>query len=171
MQTTKQLFKEIGEVLGAHSADSASLVPILQQMQARLGYLPREGMMEVADYLGIPSSRVYGVASFYNQFRFTPIGRNHIKVCMGTACHMKGGALVLEALERELGIKVGDVTTDGEYSLDRVACVGCCVLAPVVVVRDDVYPRLTSYRVEEALAEIRQRSERRQREDEDTEVN
>ena len=168
-QTAEQPVKSAGEVLAAHIADRASLIPILQEVQDKFGYLPSETMLEVADYVGVRPSTVYGVASFYNQFRFKPLGRNHIKVCMGTACHMNGGPLVLEALERELGIGVGEVTEDGEYSLDRVACVGCCVLAPVVVVGDDFHPRLSSFKVEEMLVGIKERSEHRQTEGDKTE--
>jgi len=112
-------------------------------------------MLEVANFLQMPAATVYGVATFYNRFRFTPLGRHPIKVCLGTACHMAGGPLVLEALERELDIKVGDITTDGEFSLDRVACVGCCVLAPVVVIGEDIYARLSSFKVEEVLAGVK----------------
>lgn len=112
-------------------------------------------MLEVANFLEIPAATVYGVATFYNRFRFTPLGRHPIKVCLGTACHMAGGPLVLQALERELDIKVGDITPDGEFSLDRVACVGCCVLAPVVVIGDDIHPKMSSFKIEEVLADVK----------------
>jgi len=142
-------------LLAGHRKERVSLVPILQDVQAKFGYLPREAMLEIAFYLGVPASAVYGVATFYNQFRFTPLGRHPIKVCLGTACHMRGGQLVLGALERELGIKVGEITSDGEYSLDRVACIGCCVLAPVAVVGKEIEPRLSPFKVEEVLAKLR----------------
>ncbi len=151
----KHLAGQLRPLLSRHRKDRASLVPMLQEVQDTFGYLPREAMMEIAFYLGIPASAVYGVATFYNQFRFTPLGRHPIKVCLGTACHMRGGQLVLEALERELEIKVGEVTEDGEYSLDRVACIGCCVMAPVVVVGDTIEPRLTPFKVEEVLVKLR----------------
>ena len=112
-------------------------------------------MLEIARFLQIPESAIYGVASFYNQFRFTPLGRNPVKVCMGTACHMAGGRLVLEAMERELDIKVGGVTPDGEFSLERVACIGCCVMAPVAVISDNVHGKMTPLKVEEALIPYR----------------
>ena len=116
--------------------------------------------MEVADFLGIPGSTVYGIATFYNQFRFTPLGKQPVRVCMGTACHMAGGQLVLEAVARELDIEVGGITPDHEFSLDRVACVGCCALAPVVVVDDSVYPRMTPPKVEEVLVFIKPASKK-----------
>jgi NADH-quinone oxidoreductase subunit E len=156
--SSKELVDEVRSILGRHRPERAALVPILQQVQAKFSYLPREAMLEAAHFLRIPTSTVYGVATFYNEFRFVPLGKRPVKVCMGTACHMRGGTLVLDALERELGIKVGDVTPDGEYSLDRVACVGCCVMAPVAVIGENVHPRLTSFKVEEVLANIKQDS-------------
>ena len=157
--TSRELIQELRPILDRHREERVNLVPILQEVQEKFGYLPREAMLEVAGHLQIAASAVYGVATFYNQFRFTPLGRRPLKVCLGTACHMRGGSLVLQALEREMEIKVGDITPDGEYSLDRVACVGCCVLAPVVLVGDEVHPRLTPFKVEEMLVTLRQESE------------
>jgi NADH-quinone oxidoreductase subunit E len=108
-------------------------------------------MREIANFLGIPEVEAYGVATFYNQFRFVPLGKHHIRVCMGTACHLAGGKLILEALQRELGIKVEETAENGEFSLERVACVGCCMLAPVVLIGDDVHPKMTPFKAEEAL--------------------
>ena len=157
--TSKEFIGELRPILARYKPQRVSLVPLLQEVQGKFGYVPREAMLEIADYLQVPSSSVYGVATFYNQFRLTPIGRNPTKVCMGTACHMRGGQLVLEALERELGIKVGEITSDGEYSLDRVACIGCCVLAPVAVIGEDVYPKLTPFKVEEVLIEVKRKTQ------------
>ena len=112
-------------------------------------------MLSIAEFLDIPGSTVYGIATFYNQFRFIPLGKHPVKVCMGTACHLAGGKLVLEAMARELDIQVGSITPDREFSLDRVACVGCCALAPVVVVGDSVYPKMTPPKVEEVLVTIK----------------
>jgi NADH-quinone oxidoreductase subunit E len=117
-------------------------------------------MLEAANFTQVPAASVYGTATFYNRFRFTPLGRHPVKACMGTACHMVGGALVLDALERELGIKVGDITHDGEFSLDRVACIGCCFLAPVVTVGEDIHPKMTPFKVEEVLAGLKEREPR-----------
>ena len=150
-ETTDQLRR----ILGRHKREKAELVRILRATEEQFGYLPREAMLEVANFLEIPAATVYGVATFYNRFRFTPLGRHPIKVCLGTACHMAGGPLVLQALERELDLKVGDITHDGEFSLDRVACVGCCVLAPVVVIGEDIYPRMSSFKIEEVLADVK----------------
>jgi len=156
--TTRELLEELRVILGRYRPRRVSLVPILQEVQGKFGYLPREAMIETAEYLQIPPASIYSLATFYNQFRFTPLGRNPIRVCMGTACHMRGGQLVLEAMERELDIKVGEVTSDGEFSLDRVACIGCCMLAPVVVIGEEVSARLTPWKVEEVLAQIKQKA-------------
>src|SRR4030042_660242 len=140
-----------------YGGERTELISILQDIGDTFGYLPQEAMLGLADFLQIPSSTVYGVATFYNQFRFTPLGRHPVKVCMGTACHMKGGKLVSEALERELDIKVGDCTPDGEFSLDRVACIGCCVLAPVTVIGEDIHAQMSPFKVEEVLALLKEK--------------
>lgn len=116
-------------------------------------------MQEIARFLEISEIEVYGVATFYNQFRFLPLGKHHVRVCMGTACHLAGGKLVLEALERELDIKVGETTKDANFSLERVACVGCCMLAPVMVTGDKIYSRMTPFKVEEALVPYKQETQ------------
>jgi len=116
-------------------------------------------MQEIARFLEISEIEVYGVATFYNQFRFLPLGKHHIRACMGTACHLAGGKLVLEALERELNIKVGETTKDANFSLERVACVGCCMLAPVMVTGDKIYSRMTPFKVEEALVPYKQETQ------------
>lgn len=152
---TKEEAEAVREVLSSFPRERRYLIRVLQGIQAKTGYLPEEAMREVARFLGVPEAEVYGVATFYNQFRFVPLGRHHIVVCMGTACHSLGGGLVLEAFERELDLKVGEVTPDREYSLDRVGCIGCCTKAPVVVVNDRIYPKMTPYKVEEVLARIK----------------
>jgi NADH-quinone oxidoreductase subunit E len=107
--------------------------------------------------MGMKPIDVWGVVTFFNQFRLTPLGKNHVKVCMGTACHLAGGRLVLEALERELNIKVGKTSEDGHFSLERVACIGCCMLAPVTVIKDKIYPKMSPMKVEESLIPYRQK--------------
>jgi NADH-quinone oxidoreductase subunit E len=110
-----------------------NLIPILQRMQETLGYIPMPGMEEVAEFLSVPVGEVYGVATFYNQFRLIPPGKYQIKVCVGTACHVKRSYVILEEWQRRLGIEEGQTTEDRLFGLERVACVGCCALAPVVV--------------------------------------
>jgi NADH-quinone oxidoreductase subunit E len=131
--------------------ESRNLIGVLLAMQNRFGYLPRFGMLQVAKRLSQSPANVFAVATFYNQFRFIPPGKYPIKVCMGTACHIKRGRLVLEHFERELGICEGQVTEDKEYSLDRVACVGCCTLAPVALVGDEVIGEMSPTKVDGLL--------------------
>jgi NADH-quinone oxidoreductase subunit E len=131
------------------------LIDILQDIQSREGYLCIEAMLEVAKFLNMSSATVWGVATFYNQFRFIPPGRKPVRVCMGTACHLSGGQLVLEAMARELKIEVGGTSEDREFSLERVACIGCCALAPVVTIGKDVYAGMTPPKVEEVLVVVR----------------
>jgi len=126
---TKRILKRVGRKRG-------NLIPILQKVQGKLGYLPREVMLEIAQILGIAEMDVYSVVTFYNQFRLNPPGKHSIKVCLGTVCHMKGGYITLDAWKRRLGIDIRKTTPDQEFDLDRVACVGCCVMAPVTVVDD-----------------------------------
>jgi NADH-quinone oxidoreductase subunit E len=150
-----ELSQELAEILTESKKDRRHLISLLQQVQNKFGYISKEAMLAIADFLEVPESTVWGIATFYNLFRFTPLGKHPVKVCMGTACHLAGGRLVLEAMERELEIKVGDITPDHEFSLERVACVGCCALSPVVVIKDSVYPRMTPPRVEEVLVTIK----------------
>ena len=128
-----------------------NLIGVLLTLQDRFGYLPKIGMQEVARRMKLSPANVFAVATFYNQFRFTPPGRHPIKVCMGTACHIKQGSKILEHWERELNIKGGEVTSDHEYSLDRVACVGCCALAPVTVIGDEVIGDMSPTKVDGLL--------------------
>ena len=155
--SSKKSTERLSHILSHHKPERFELIPILQEVEEEFGYLPREAMLEAANFTQIPASDVFGIATFYNRFRFTPLGKHPVKACMGTACHMVGGALVLDALERELGVKVGDITHDGEFSLDRVACIGCCFLAPVVVIGEDIHPRVTPFKVEEILAGLKER--------------
>jgi len=133
----RQAQAELQRILSEFQAERGNLIPILQRVQALLGYLPSWGMEQVARRLSVPVGEVYGVATFYNQFRLTPPGKYQVKVCTGTACHVKRSYVILEEWERRLGIKEGETTQDRLFSLEKVACVGCCALAPVVVVRQD----------------------------------
>jgi NADH-quinone oxidoreductase subunit E len=138
------------EVLGAIDP-GASLVTVLIEVQDRLGYLPAHVMQEVARHMGLPEVSVYSVASFYNQFRFSHPGRRRIQVCMGTACHVKRGQVVLDSFERRLEIREGGVTGDEEYGLERVNCVGCCTLAPVAVIDEEVVGGMSPTKVDGIL--------------------
>lgn len=125
------------------------LIPILQQVQEEFGYLPEQTMLEVARFTGVPESRVYAVTTFYTQFRFTPIGRNHVIVCRGTSCHVRGAPRILEEIEKQLGIKEGETTSDREYSLETVACIGACGLSPCIMINKKVKAKMTPKRVAE----------------------
>ncbi|MCX6008288.1 MAG: NAD(P)H-dependent oxidoreductase subunit E [Chloroflexi bacterium] len=142
-------------ILTPERRNRAHLIDILQDIQNGHGYLSKEALLEVAKFLDMPASSVWGVATFYNQFRFTAPGKRPVKVCMGTACHLAGGQLVLEATARELDIEIGGITTDREFSLERVACIGCCALAPVVTIGEQAYPRMTATKIEEVLVTIK----------------
>lgn len=133
-QEREQNIQETRQILGEFNRKRASLIPILQKVQGKLGYLPRSAMTEIANYLNTAAIDVYGVVTFYNQFRLNPPGRHSIKVCLGTACHMKGGYITLDAWKRRLNIEPRETTKDREFDLDTVACVGCCTMAPVTVV-------------------------------------
>jgi NADH-quinone oxidoreductase subunit E len=152
-QRTKRILNRFGRKRG-------NLIPILQQVQGELGYLPREAMLEVAQFLDTPEIDVYGVVTFYNQFRLNPPGKHSIRVCLGTACHMKGGYIALDAWRRRLGIDRGQTTSDREFDLDTVACVGCCVMAPVTVVDDKPLGKVEPTKVDGILLSFEQERER-----------
>lgn len=140
---------DLSKTLENYDKNPEELIPILQAMQERFGYLPKAGMAEVAKSLGIPESQVYAVASFYAQFRFEPKGKHTIQVCRGTACHVKGAQRILEEFKRELGVEENGTTEDGEYTLETVACIGCCALAPCASIDEEVEANLTPQKVRE----------------------
>jgi len=150
----EQIRKEISSVLNDFSPMREKLIPLLQAVQAEFGYLPQDAIRLIASFLDISPGEVFGVATFYNQFRFVPPGKHPIKVCLGTACHVRGGDIILEEWERRLGIKEGEVTEDREFGLDRVACVGCCALAPVALVGEEVHGKMSPASVNGILLKI-----------------
>jgi NADH-quinone oxidoreductase E subunit len=123
--------------------DKSSLIPLLQDIQSIYGYLPEDALQEIADFVGLPLSRVYGVATFYNQFRLIPLGENVIKVCRGTACHVRNSSNILYAIESTLNIKAGETSRDKKFSIEVVNCIGACSIAPVITVNDEYFGRLT----------------------------
>ena len=131
------------EIFSGFKGEKGELIPVLQAVQDEYGYLPRDTMAKIAKFTGASESNVFGVASFYAQFRLTPTGKNKICVCRGTACHVRGAPQILEEVERHLGIKEGESTPDLEYSLETVACIGCCALAPVITINDEVFGKLS----------------------------
>ena len=147
--------RHLKAILSSHEGKRDELIPILQQAQVEFGYLSKQVMLEIARFTGVPESRVYAVASFYSQFRFTPAGRNRAMVCRGTACHVKGAPRILEDMKRHLGVDEGQTTEDLEYTLETVACIGCCALAPCVMINEKVEANMTSKKVSELFGKPR----------------
>ncbi len=145
------IISQVSEILGQHKHNCENLVPMLQEVQNKLGYVPELAMEIIAEALEMPAVSVYGIVTFYNQLRLNPPGDHQIKVCMGTACHMIGGQIILDSFERRLEIVEGETTLDRKFSLERVACVGCCAIAPVVVVDEYVDGKVTPTRVDGIL--------------------
>ena len=145
--------EQISKVVTSFEGKRNEVIPMLQAVQSEVGYLPEEAIQAIAERIGMPESKVYSTATFYSQFYFNPRGKHSVKVCLGTACHVRGGMLVMDALERELKIKPGESTEDLQFSLERVNCVGSCALAPVVMVDDDVFGRVDPKQAKEVLKE------------------
>jgi len=141
----------VAEIVARFPDPESGLISILQQVQAHYGYLPEEVVAEVARCARVSPSRVYGVVTFYAQFSTVPIGRHKVRVCQGTACHVRGGDEVLRAVERELGVKPGETTPDLSFGLDTVACLGACSLSPVMTVDGQYYAKMKGSRVPAVL--------------------
>ena len=135
--------KRLNPILERYPKEESSLIMILQDIQAEYNYLPPEALQEVANEINIPKARVFGVATFYKAFSLEPKGKEIVKVCMGTACHVRGAPLIRDELERMLKIEAGGTTKDQKYSLELVNCVGACAMAPVAIVGDKYYPNLS----------------------------
>lgn len=141
--------QQLEETLARYKGEGGDLIPLLQKVQTIFGYLPEEAMQGIAKFLRLPESTVYGVCTFYAQFKLTPTGRHTIKVCRGTACHVRGGARILREVEKQLGIQPGETTPDFEYTLETVACIGACAIAPNMVIDNSTYGQLTTKKVME----------------------
>lgn len=138
---------KIQEIIEKYGNDTHAIVAILQDIQEEFSYLPKDVLVRLSKELNIPLSRILSVATFYRAFSLTPKGKHPINVCLGTACHVRGGARVMEKMERELGIKRGETTNDLNFSLDEVRCLGCCGLAPVMMVGKEVHGKLSESKV------------------------
>ncbi len=145
----------MAEILAPYAGERGAIIPVLQKVQENLGYLSQEAISQVASFFRVSESQVFGVASFYAQFRFTRPAEHCIKVCLGTACHVRGGEQIMDAVKRDLHIDSGDTTDDNKFGVERVACFGCCALAPVTVVDDKVYGRLSPTKIREILSRYR----------------
>jgi len=143
--------EQLDDILSQYDGESGDLIPILQEAQERFGYLPEGVMAGIAKFLRLPESNVFGVGTFYAQFKFTPTGKKVVKVCRGTACHVRGGARILREVEKQLGIKPGETTDDLEYSLETIACIGACALAPTMVIGKETHGQMTTKKVDELL--------------------
>ncbi len=141
------------DILASHRNNIGELLPILQEVQESLGYLPEKAMLDIADFLGIPESHVYSVASFYSQFRLLPLGKKRLAVCRGTACHIRGAPQILKTIEDVIHLKEGETSADLEYTLETVACIGCCALAPCIRINKNVSGEMTPQKAEALLIE------------------
>lgn len=150
-QEREKISNFLSQVGESYSPERSNLIPILQEAQEQIGYLPDEAMRGISELLDIPDIDVYSVVTFYNQFRLNPPGNHSIKVCMGTACHVGGGKIILDAWKRRLNIDRRQTTLDREFDLDTVACVGCCAMAPVTVIDEGVHGKITPTRVDGIL--------------------
>lgn len=148
--------ERIREILHSYEADQRYALAILQDMQREFQYIPREGMEALAEYLGCPESALYSMATFYKALSLVPKGRHIIKCCDGTACHIRGASTVVDGVIRELGIRPGETTPDGWFSLETVNCLGSCALAPVMLVDDVYYGKVTLERLHEILEQYRE---------------
>ena len=147
---------KVEKVLENYSfAKRDKLIPILQDVQAADGYISKPAALKVAKHLNIPASKVYGVATFYNQFRFKPVGKYHVMICRGTACHVKGSAAVLKMCEEVLGIKAGDTTRDGLFSIEVVACIGACGLAPVISINGEFHAKVNADKLRKLVEDFK----------------
>ncbi len=147
--------REVEAIIERYGAKRRHVIAILQDIQTQFHYLPREALLEVAARVRIPLIDLYSIATFYNCFSLVPRGEHVIRVCLGTACHLKGGTRLVEALERELGVREGEMTPDGQFSFETVRCVGACALAPLVLIDGRYYPKMKQRKLTQVLARLR----------------
>ncbi len=144
--------EQLAALFSSYKGNRLELIQIMQDVQEMFGYLPEEALLEIATFTRVPTSQVYGTASFYSQFKFSPRGRKEVMICRGTACHVRGAPRILDEAEHVLGIKEGETTPDLEYTLETVACIGCCSLAPCLMIDGEVTAALTPQKVRELFA-------------------
>jgi NADH-quinone oxidoreductase subunit E len=147
--------ESLRQLLEKHESEPGALIPILQEIQESFGYLPEEALVFVSEEVEIPLGKIYGVVTFYSQFYLSPRGKNIIRVCHGTACHIGGAERISEAVSEELGVGEGATTEDGEFTVERVACLGCCSLAPCVMVNDETHARLSPRKIKRIVKKYR----------------
>jgi NADH-quinone oxidoreductase subunit E len=147
------------EIFSHFKGEKHELITILQETQDKFRYLPAAAMKEISGFLNVPESTIYGVSTFYAQFKLTPMGKKVIRVCRGTACHVRGSGKVLAEVEKRLGIKAGETTPDMEYTLETVACIGACALAPTMTIDNETYGKMTTKKVAEVLGDKSSKAE------------
>jgi NADH-quinone oxidoreductase subunit E len=156
--TKADVQEKLSQIFANYTGEQEELIPILQETQQAFRYLPAVVMQEIAHFLKISANTIYGVATFYAQFKLTPLGKRVIRVCRGTACHVRGSAKVLAEMEKQLGIKAGETTPDREYTLETVACIGACALAPTMTIEGETYGKMTTKKVAEVLGDRKKAS-------------
>jgi len=144
---------KLKEIFSNYEGEKHELIPILQDTQAAFRYLPAAAMREIGRFLHVPESTIYGVSTFYAQFKLTPLGKKVVRVCRGTACHVRGSGKVLTEMEKQLGVKAGETTEDMEYTLETVACIGACALAPTMTIDKETFGKMTTKKVAEVLGD------------------
>jgi NADH-quinone oxidoreductase subunit E len=143
--------ERVDEIMLAHNFEQSALITMLQQIQLEAGYLPVHALLHLSERLGVSPARVQALSTFYRSFSLTPTGKHRVGICMGTACHIRGGTQLLEKLERDLGIRTGGTTADRRFTLETVRCLGCCSLAPVIRIGEEVHGRLNQVKAERVL--------------------
>jgi NADH-quinone oxidoreductase subunit E len=158
-ETDKTEFSNFKIDLWKYQGEMGALIPLLQSAQETYGYIPESAIDHISQIVGVPSAEIYGVITFYSQFRLKPMGKNIIKICDGTACHVNASTAIIKTIENELQIGGDETTDDGLFTLQKVACLGCCSLSPVIMVNSETYGRLTPKKVQQLLKEYREKSE------------
>ncbi len=153
----KKIKEEMKEILEKYKVDKENLIPILNDVQVKYGYIPKLAQLEISNYLGIPMAEIFGVITFYSRFTLEPKGKYNISICLGTACFVKGSQAILDRLEDRLKIEEGKTTEDGKFSIDTTRCVGACGIAPVFTVNNEVYGHATVKKLDEVINELEQK--------------
>lgn len=151
----KLAFDEIDTIVHKHNVERGAVIPILQEIQGTYGYVPPVAVQRIADNINVPASEIFGIVTFYGQFRLQPLGKYLIKICHGTACHLCGAEMVAEIVSQVIGAKEGETSEDGLFTVERVACIGCCSLAPCMMINGEAYGRLTPEAISKIINEIR----------------
>ena len=154
----KKIKEEMKEILEVYKVDKENLIPILNDVQEKYGYIPKLAQLEISNYLGVPMAEIYGVITFYSRFTLEPKGKYNISVCLGTACFVKGSQSILDRLKDRLKIEEGKTTEDGKFSIDTTRCVGACGIAPVFTVNDEVYGHATVKKLDEVINELEKKN-------------